>query len=331
MPVWLWYCVRARSFWFFTAADPSLTFGGFEGEGKQEMYEQLPPGTYPETVYIEPGTDWITVKEQILQNNFSYPFVAKPDVGMMGFMFRIIYNEEQLQLYHAKMPIKFLIQKFVDYENEYALFYYRLPNTTKGTISGLLSKSPPKIMGDGKSDIATLIENNPDLKFKIDEMQSKHKEQLKRVLPKGETFVLSQASNRSQGGKLTNLSHQIDAELTQRFDALSLYTQHFYYGRYDIKCDSLEDLKQGKNFSILEFNGTGAGVQHVYGDNLSLFSACKVILKHWHKLFQIAMINHRNGVEFWEHKAGRKFLREAKKNLHRLKQLDADFPDFTGA
>ena len=40
-PVWLWYCLRARSCWFFTPSNPTLTFGGFEGESKKEMYDQM--------------------------------------------------------------------------------------------------------------------------------------------------------------------------------------------------------------------------------------------------------------------------------------------------
>ena len=36
-PVWIWYCIRSRNPWFFTASNPTLTFGGFEGEGKKEF------------------------------------------------------------------------------------------------------------------------------------------------------------------------------------------------------------------------------------------------------------------------------------------------------
>ena len=42
-PVWFWYCLRSGSFWFFSSSNPTITFGGFEGEGKKEMYDQLPP------------------------------------------------------------------------------------------------------------------------------------------------------------------------------------------------------------------------------------------------------------------------------------------------
>src|SRR5678809_983904 len=49
--VWAWYCLRARSIWFFSSSNPTLTFGGFEGESKKEMYDQLPLSSFPRTIY----------------------------------------------------------------------------------------------------------------------------------------------------------------------------------------------------------------------------------------------------------------------------------------
>jgi glutathione synthase/RimK-type ligase-like ATP-grasp enzyme len=66
--------------------------GGFEGEGKKEMYEQLPPGTYPRTIYIDPALSFDALEKKLTDNNFDYPFIVKPDVGMMGFMVRKISN-----------------------------------------------------------------------------------------------------------------------------------------------------------------------------------------------------------------------------------------------
>lgn len=32
---WAWYCIKSRSMWFFSTSNPTLTFGGFEGETKK--------------------------------------------------------------------------------------------------------------------------------------------------------------------------------------------------------------------------------------------------------------------------------------------------------
>ena len=63
--VWAWYCLRSRSLWFFSSSNPTLTFGGFEGEGKREMYEQLPPGSYPKTIFLSKSEPFESVLQKV--------------------------------------------------------------------------------------------------------------------------------------------------------------------------------------------------------------------------------------------------------------------------
>src|SRR5690349_23520085 len=92
-PVWLSYCIRSGSFWFFSSSNPTLTFGGFEGEGKKEMYELLPREFYPKTIYLKPDASFDTVIQQVHEHKFTYPFIVKPDIGMKGLLFRKIDSE----------------------------------------------------------------------------------------------------------------------------------------------------------------------------------------------------------------------------------------------
>ncbi len=327
-PVWIWYCLRSGTPWFFTASNPTLTFGGFEGEGKKEMYEQLPPGSYPTTIYVEPGTLFAGVEERVLTAGFNYPFIAKPNVGMMGFMVRKINSAEQFKLYHNAMPREYIVQTLVEYPLEIAAFYYRMPNQQKGTLSGLLKKQPAFVVGDGITTLGELIKQNEDVRFKEEEILSRHAAQLDKVISTGEIFELSVTSNRSQAGIVEGIDSEINDNLRKLLDDWSHYSGKFYYGRYDIKCASIESLKEGKDFSILEFNGAGAGIQHIMGNNYSLVTAWRIILHHWRMLYNIARFNAKHGVPYWEFNKGSKHLKAAKKNLNFLKKLDASFPSF---
>lgn len=329
VPVWLWYCIKARSLWFFSASNPSITFGGFEGEGKKEIYEQLPQSSYPKSVYIEPETDFDILKQKIADAGLSYPFAAKPDVGMMGFMFRKISSEKELLLYHTTIGTDYIVQELIEYPLELSLFYYRMPDAPRGTITGFLLKQPPSVTGDGVSSLEELIEKNDDLKYKKDRIKNRFRKNLHEILPENMKMVLSHASNRSQGGKLVNLDHEVDEKLVSFFDKISHHAKHFYYGRYDIKCYSVECLKKGSGYSILEYNGAGAGIQHIYGNGLSLWKAWRIILHHWKMLYRISVYNHHiKGVPYPEWKRGRDFLLEAKRKTSRLKKLDSTFPAF---
>lgn len=327
-PFWIWYCIRSGTPWFFTASNPTLTFGGFEGEGKWEMYEQLPPGTYPLSVLLSNTIPVQDAEEQILASGLTYPFVAKPDIGMMGFMVRKINNRKELQQYHETIGDTYIAQEFVNYPVEIAAFYYRLPGQEKGTISGMLQKSPANVTGDGRSSLAALIHQHNSLLDKKDEMLKKHAAHLDMIIPAGECFHLSISSNRSQAGILEGIPVNADEPLQALLDSWSQHRGQFFYGRYDIKCASLEALRQGKDFYILEFNGAGAGIQHILGNNYSLPKAMSIILQHWKMLFKISRKNYRLGVAYWPLMKGWKHLQIAKANLERLKKLDAEFPSF---
>ena len=289
------------------------------------MYMQLPPGSYPQSVFISHLLDFEEVKDLVNKAGFTFPFAVKPDVGMMGFMFRKIENIEHLQRYHAAMCCHYIVQKLIDYPLEVSVFYYRYPNETSGHITGFLKKEFLEVTGDGSSTLEDLILSYPRVRFRVEEMKLKHERRLNDIIAAGEKYVLSYALNLSRGGKLVSLAHEKDSTLLKVFDDLSNYTKHFYYGRYDIKCQSVEDLKQGKKFSILEYNGSGAEPHHIYGDGNNLIQAYKIVLHHWKVLYKISKLNYKKGIRYWEYRKGFNFLKRAKKHFRILKKLDATF------
>ena len=321
-PAWFWYCLRARSLWFFTAANPTLTFGGFEGESKAEIYAQLPPGSYPKSYYVSPGLAFADVKK--LAESLGFPLAVKPDVGKMGFMFRRIVSLQALQHYHEKIQCDYIMQELIPYPLEVSVFYYRVPGEKKGTITAFVRKEFLEVTGDGQSTLWQLISKYPRVQFRLDEMKAKHGGNLHQIIPPGEKYCLSPALNLSRGGKLVSLEQEIDEQLLTVFDYLSHYSGNFYYGRYDIKCNSIDDLKKGKNFSILEYNGSGAEPHHVYGNDYNLFQACSILVAHWRMLYRISRENRRRGIAYWDFKRGWRFIRNASRNIKSLRQLDED-------
>jgi hypothetical protein len=241
----------------------------------------------------------------------------------MGFMFRKIDSADELKQYHQAIPCDYIVQDLVTYPMEVSVFYYRFPNQQKGNITGFLKKQVPEVIGDGKSSLQQLIEGlalRPG--FNVNEWKAKHHNRLNVIIPAGEIYRLSLVANLSRGGRLISLANEKDERLLKVFDDLSRHTKYFYYGRYDIKCTSIEDLKRG-NFSILEYNGCGAEPHHVYGAGNTLLQAYKIILHHWNVLYKISSYNHYQGIPYWKFREGYKFLKAAKKHFKVLKRLDA--------
>jgi len=201
------------------------------------------------------------------------------------------------------------------------VFYYRFPYEQKGVITGFIQKELMEVVGDGKQSLLELILQHPKGKYRMEEMRIKHADFLEKIIAVNERYYLAHAANLNRGANFVNLHHLIDDELVSIFDKISFPTQ-FYYGRYDLKCQSIDDLKKGKNFLILEFNGSGAEPNHVYNIGYSLKQAQKEFLKHWDALYQISVYNHSKGISYWPFLKGWKFLKEAKKHLKILEEYD---------
>lgn len=324
VPVWLWYMVRSGSVWFFTPSNPKLTFGGMDGEPKREMHDLLPAEFCADYFNVKPSEDFSEVKQRLEKSGIQYPLIVKPEVGAQGILFRKIENEAHLEEYHSKIPAEYFIQEFIDYPVEVSLFYYRFPFEKKGAITGFLQKIPMRVTGDGIHNLGQLLLNNMKTKKRLAELKSKHEINFNKIIPEGEVYILSHAGNHNRGANFIDLSSEINDDLVNMLDKISLRINDFFYGRYDIMCKSVEDLKQGKNFVILEYNGCGAEPNHFYDTGYTLMEAYNEILKHWKILFKISRYNHSQGVRYWPLLKGIRFRQKSKKYFKLINKADKE-------
>ncbi|MCB9343610.1 MAG: hypothetical protein R2778_11140 [Saprospiraceae bacterium] len=321
-PAWIWHVLRTRSIWFFTASNPTIPFGGYEGETKSGIYKQLPIESYPRTRLITHSADFESVKEIVKEAGFEFPFIVKPDIGRKGLLFRKIDNEADLLAYHQFIPFDYIVQDLIDLPVELGVFYVRHPNSKKGKITGIILRESMEVWGDGVTPLRTLILQHPQASKRADLMFKRHQERLDWIPADKERFVLTYAVNRSRGGRLRNLTHEADAELTEFFDRLNNYSEHFYWGRYDIKCNSIAELKKGQNYAILEYNGAGASPSHIYHCGMTFGQAVRELQYHWKLMYEVCQYNFNQGVERWSFFKGLRYLRKVNRYLDELDEYE---------
>ncbi len=314
--------IKSRSVWFFTPSNPSLTFGGMEGEPKKEMYDLLPPNLYPTTFNVFPSEPFEKLLEEVKRHNIPFPLIVKPEVGGQGILFRKIDTVDELRHYHSLVPVEYIVQKMVHYPIEVSVFYIRHPKEQKGKVTGFLHKIPLQVTGDGVHTLEQLVMMHSKAAKRVGELHSKHKHEWHTVIPRDERYMLSHAANHNRGAHFIDLKAHIDDKLVAVFDKLSHGVNDFFYGRYDIMCNSIAELKEGQNFTILEYNGCGAEPNHFYDTGYTLIGAYREILKHWKDLDEICMYNRSLGVEPWPYKKGSKFLKETKELFRKMKEAD---------
>jgi hypothetical protein len=294
-----------------------------DGEPKKEMYDLLPVELYPTTFNILQQDDFELVKQRVAQSGIGYPLIVKPEIGGQGILFRKIDTEEELKAYHAKVPVEYIVQRMVHYPMEVSVFHIRNPWEEKGIVTGFLHKIPLQVTGDGIHTLEELVHLHPKGSKRIGEMHSKHKERWAEIIPNGEKYMLSYAANHNRGAHFVDLKDHIDDKLVRIFDRISHHVNDFYYGRYDIMCTNLEDLKNGINFTILEYNGCGAEPNHFYDTGYTLPGAYREILKHWKALYRICRYNRMQGVKPWPFQKGRRFLKQTNELFKLMREADA--------
>lgn len=319
-PYWLWLSIKSGSIDFLTATNPTIKNGGYIMESKNDVYHLLPKDTYPTTIYFKSINLINDIQSLITQSALNYPLIAKPDYGEKGIAVKKISTPKELEEYVAKMSIPFLIQECIPYDNEVGIFYWRMPNEDKGQISGIVSKEQVIIVGDGVKTIEQLVVSNDRYFLQLEQVRQTYPKQMQDVLSKGASMVLIPYGNHARGSKFTDISDKITNNLTDTINKLCKQIDGFYYGRLDIRYNTWEELEEGKNYSIIELNGSGSEPTHIYDPKHSIIDAWRIILQHWNILYRISKANRKLGVKFNSFMSVRKDERRFKNMLKQLNQ-----------
>ncbi|MEC7772495.1 MAG: D-alanine--D-alanine ligase [Bacteroidota bacterium] len=309
-PVWLYYSIKARSFFFFNAANPGMKNGGMAMISKMDIYNMIPDRFIPKTLFIDKDESPQSALERVLEQGMSFPFIAKPNIGMKAFGVEKIHNKDEFRDYVDWSPSHFLVQELIPYQKEVGIFYVRQPNETHGKITGVVSKEFLSITGDGEHTMLELIKKNPRSHLQLKVLEQKFGKGLQKVLEKGEQFILVPYGSHTRGAKFVDISHNINEELGQTIDGVCSQMKGFYYGRLDVLYHTFEELCQGKNFSIIEVNGAGGEATHIYDPKHSLFWAWREVAHHWGMMCDISIANKKAGHTYLSFRDGRAMLKE---------------------
>ena len=313
---WLWLCLKSRSFFFFSAANPSIENGGFANESKKLIYNLIPQKYYPLTLYFKAGTAIGPILSELRRHSINYPFITKPDIGRRGIQVKLVHDAMALSEYINQIGFDFLIQEFVARPNEIGIFYYRLPHEPNGHISGIVGKEFMTVTGDGTSTVEELMAREPRYLLQLPALRLTEPGMLKTVLAQGHSETVLPYGNHARGAKFIDLSHRITDELTQNIDSVCRQIPEFYFGRLDIRYNTWEELCRGENFSIIELNGAGSEPTHIYDPVHSIFFAWGEIIRHLTLLYRIGKANQLSrGVKYMGYREGIDILRKTPKYL----------------
>ncbi len=320
-PVWLFFSIKARSFFFFNAANPSMTNGGMTMESKMEIYKKIPRRFIPRTILITEDLRGSELVRKMTTAAIRFPCIAKPDIGMKALGVEKIHSEEELIAYRKKNGQDFLIQEMITFPKEVGIFFVRMPGASKGKITGMVSKEFLSVTGDGSSTLLELIKKDPRSHLQYKSLQKKFGAKFGEVLKQGEELILVPYGSHTRGAKFIDVTDKVTPELEEIINEICTQIEGFYYGRLDILYTNFEALSQGRDFSVIEANGAGSEATHIYDPRHSLLFGWQEIARHWNYLCTISMLNHKKGYPYLSYRAGRAMLKASNRMEAQLKLI----------
>lgn len=281
------------------------------GESKYDALRYVSDSIKPKTVLVRLPSTKQEIVDLLKENGFSLPVIFKPDLGERGWMVRKIKDEADMDNYLSEIKIDFIIQELVVMPLEFGVFYMRFPTQVMGVVNSINGKEFLSITGDGEKSIQELILEKDRAKLQWKTLRVTYSSRLKEILPKGERLELVSIGNHCLGTTFLNNNHLITEKLSATFDQISKQIPDFYFGRFDLRCNSVQDLESGK-VMVLEVNGCGAEPAHIYQPGSSLFEGIKVLITHWRNLYQISKENHKRGVAYLTLREGRQIYKHFK-------------------
>lgn len=295
--------IKHRSLTVFTCVNPAILASGFIGESKDEIYAGLlkssvaHPFLLPYTILSaknSPAENLQTAETFIAENGLQFPCIFKPDAGERGKGVVIMRDFAELEKNLQNLEQDFILQQFFD-GVEVGVFYFRYPHQEKGKIFSITEKRFPKLIGDGKSTLETLILLDSRAVSLAGKYFEQNAERLDSVPESGEEVQIINIGTHSRGAIFADGEHLITAKLSETIDKISRSFDGFYFGRFDIRAKSFDDLKRGENFKIIELNGVTSESTNIYDKKFSLFDAYRILFSQWKIAFRIGADNQRIG------------------------------------
>jgi hypothetical protein len=284
-----------------TAANPSITTGGLCGESKASILDLVAPEQRhwiaPYTCFTTGDDDLQRARAALAAAGLALPLVVKPDIGCNGTGVRLARDEAALAAALSAFPrgVRLVLQALVEHEGEAGLFYVRHPGEAAGRITSLTLKHAPMVTGDGTRTLRALIEADPRHRRLQTLYLAQLGTRLDQVPAPGERVRLVFAGNHCKGSIFRNGAAEITPALTARIDALAKSLPDFHFGRIDLRYRTLQSLRLGQQFSIIEINGVGSEATHIWDPDTSLREIFTAQFEHYGAAFAIGREMRRRG------------------------------------
>jgi len=302
----------------FTCVNPGIRGGGgVVGESKSQICAAMrSTGNVAHSVLVRAGGAAAERAENVIAMLEAdaalggYPVVLKPDASERGIGLRIAKSGDDVREYFRENAGDVQVQAYCAGPIEVGVLWSRVPPSSgrakvddwPGEMYSITRKTFPVITGDGRRTLEELIWHHPRHRCQADVFLKRFADRTDEVLDKGQTLQLGAAGNHSQGTMFSDGSDLLSDALAEAFEKIA---QGFKdaengagldFGRFDVRAASEDDLRAGKNFTVIELNGVLSESTNLYDPSRSVVYCYRVMFAQWRRVFRLGSARRAEGV-----------------------------------
>ena len=281
-----WQCLRKGiAVRDLAKANFSLDHGEIGIGSKFHTQQQFSQALFLPTVLLSSDSSALQRLHNItaFAEQFAYPIILKPDLGMVGKGILKISSYAEAQLRVADIQGAYLLQQYCPLPEEYGVFYVRQQGRPR--ITGINRKHFPFVIGNGRDSLLTLAQNH----YRYTEHWTSFLQYLEtsQIPSNNEKVQLSFIGSHTMGCMFTDDSQLLTTNLEQAIFGVCEPQQGFNFGRLDVRAASEAALLRGE-FKIIEINGVSSLPTHMFDPSKSVWQAYKIFFEHGRYLASIA-------------------------------------------
>jgi membrane protein DedA with SNARE-associated domain len=296
-----WLAIRFRGLSLPTVANPAQRNGGMIGESKIEILRELmrtAPAFTADAYLIAPGPlveRMQRVESLAAERKMGFPFVLKPDAAQRGSGFRKVQSWQDTAGYLDRVKSPVVLQRYIGQPKEAGIFYYRFPSEERGHIFSITRKVFPCVVGNGRETLEHLIRQDKRASLIASTYLARFGESSAQVVPEGQQVRLVEAGNHCQGCIFQEGADLNTDLLCEALDRITGRLTEFFVGRFDVRYENDDELRDGVGFTIIELNGAASEATNIYDEDNSLWTAYKTLYRQWKLVYQIGAENRGRG------------------------------------
>ena len=272
------HTLRLGNKFYPVVINPAIdSHGGFAGVNKVDLHALFPLHLQPLTRLWEPNES-PELFAQSIATEISFPCFVKPTNLFRGIGVEKLFTTEALVGFLRGRTAPVLVQQCIHLPQEFGVFITKIPGESL-RITGLTGKIFLTVTGDGEHTIQELLHENMRYHMSRNHIDPIWADRMQEVPNKEEILLIQPVGNHNRGTLFKDMSHYITAAMESFFE--EIVPEGVHYGRFDVKARNLESLENGKEFYIIEFNGSIAEPVTYLDPSYSFLKGQRIIRKHF--------------------------------------------------